>query len=134
MKLYKQSGLDLRNKVLWALFFFKKFIYLFFAALALRCCAWAFSSCRERGLLFVVVHGLLIAVASLVSEHRLQARGLSSCVSWALECRRLSSCGSRAQLLCGMWDLSGPGLEPMSPALAGGFLTTAPPGKSLWPF
>ena len=23
----------------------------------------------------------------------------------------------------------GPGLEPMSPALAGGFLTTAPPGK-----
>ena len=28
-----------------------------------------------------------------------------------------------------MWDLPGPGLEPMSPALAGGFLTTAPPGK-----
>ena len=30
-----------------------------------------------------------------------------------------------------MWDLPGPGLEAMSPALAGGFLTTAPPGKSL---
>ena len=30
-----------------------------------------------------------------------------------------------------MWDLHGPGLEPVSPALAGGFLTTAPPGKSL---
>ena len=29
----------------------------------------------------------------------------------------------------GMWDLPGPGLEPVSPALAGGFLTTAPPGK-----
>ena len=29
-----------------------------------------------------------------------------------------------------MWDLPGPGLEPMSPALAGGFLTTAPPEKS----
>ena len=29
-----------------------------------------------------------------------------------------------------MWDLPGPGLEPMSPALAGGFLTTGPPGKS----
>ena len=28
-----------------------------------------------------------------------------------------------------MWDLPGSGLEPMSPALAGGFLTTAPPGK-----
>ena len=29
-----------------------------------------------------------------------------------------------------MWDLPGPGLEPVSLALAGGFLTTAPPGKS----
>ena len=29
-----------------------------------------------------------------------------------------------------MWDLPGPGLEPMSPVLAGGFLTTVPPGKS----
>ena len=43
--------------------------------------------------------------------------------------RKLSSCGSWAQLLCGMWDLPGPGLEPVSPASAGGFSTTAPPGK-----
>ena len=28
-----------------------------------------------------------------------------------------------------MWDLPEPGIEPVSPALAGGFLTTAPPGK-----
>ena len=56
------------------------------------------------------------------------ARGLSSCSSRALE-RRLSSCGPRAQLLDGMWDPPGPGLEPVSPALAGGLLTTAP-GKS----
>ena len=28
-----------------------------------------------------------------------------------------------------MWDLPGPGLEPVSPALAGGFLTTVPPQK-----
>ena len=33
-------------------------------------------------------------------------------------------------MLCSMWDLPGQGLEPMSPALAGGFLTTEPPGKS----
>ena len=58
------------------------------------------------------------------------ARGLSSCGSRALE-RRLSSCGARASLLRGMWDLPGPGLEPVSPALAGGLLTTAPPGKPL---
>ena len=30
-----------------------------------------------------------------------------------------------------MWDLPGPGLEPVSSALAGRFLTTAPPGKPL---
>ena len=30
-----------------------------------------------------------------------------------------------------MWDLPRPGLEPVSPALAGGFLTTVPPGKPL---
>ena len=56
---------------LFYLFIFK-FIYLFLnlflAALGLRCCAWAFSSCGERGLLFVAVHGLLIAVASLAAE------------------------------------------------------------------
>ena len=41
------------------------------AALGLCCCAWAFSSCGERGLLFAVVCGLLIVVASLIVEHRL---------------------------------------------------------------
>ena len=30
-----------------------------------------------------------------------------------------------------MWDLPGPGIEPVSPALAGGFPTTVPPGKPL---
>ena len=60
---------------------------------------------------FVAVRGLLIAVASLVVE------------------RRLSSCGARAQLLRGMWDLPGSGIEAVSPALAGGFSTTVPPGK-----
>ena len=41
------------------------------AALGLRCCAQAFCSCGEQGLLFVVVRRLLIAVASLVAENRL---------------------------------------------------------------
>ena len=47
-------------------------MYLFLATLGLCCCARAFSSCGKWGLLFVVVHGLLIAVASLVVEHGLQ--------------------------------------------------------------
>ena len=48
------------------------FIYLLFlAALGLHCCVGSFSSYHEQGLLFVAAHRLLIAVASLVAEHRL---------------------------------------------------------------
>ena len=84
--------------------------------LGLRFCARAFSSCGERGPLFIAVRGPLTIVASLVAEHGLQTR-------------RLSGCGSRAQSLRGMWDLPRPGLEPVSPALAGRFSNTVPPGK-----
>ena len=45
--------------------------YLFLAVLGLHGCTQAFSSCGEQRLLFVAVHGLLIAVASLAVEHRL---------------------------------------------------------------
>ena len=44
--------------------------------LGLCCCTRASSSCGEWGILFVVVRGHLIAVASLVVEHGLQACGL----------------------------------------------------------
>ena len=47
------------------------FIYLSLASLGLCCCAQASSNPGERELLFVVVRGLLTAVASLVAEHRL---------------------------------------------------------------
>ena len=63
------------------------------AALGLRFCARAFSSCGKRGPLFIAVRGPLTIAASLVAEHGLQTR-------------RLSNCGSWAQLLHGMWDLS----------------------------
>ena len=86
------------------------------AVLGLRFCTRAFSSCGKRGPLFIAVRRPLTIATSLVVEHRLQTR-------------RLSNCGSRAQLLRGMWDPPRPGLEPMSPALAGGLSTTAPPGK-----
>ena len=53
------------------LFFLNKlFIYLFWAALGLRCCAWAFSSCSERELLFV-------------AEHSSRHVGFNSCGTWA---------------------------------------------------
>ena len=75
----------------------------FLAALGLRCCAQAFSSCSEWELLFIVVCGLLIVVASLCCRAQalgtqasgVVARGLSSCGSRARE-HRLSSCGARS--------------------------------------
>ena len=57
--------------------------YLFLAVLGLRVCARAFSSCGERGPLFITVRGPLTIAASLVAEHRLQMRSLSSCGSRA---------------------------------------------------
>ena len=86
------------------------------AVLGLRFCVKAFPSCGKRGPFFITVRGPLTIAASLVVEHRLQTH-------------RLSSCGLRAQLLRGMWDLPRPGLEPVSPALADRFSTTVPPGK-----
>ena len=66
---YKVCYFSNVNTDIYLLFYL--FIYLFMAALGLRCCAWTFSSCSERGLLFFVMRGLLIEVASLVVEHGL---------------------------------------------------------------
>ena len=118
-------------------FFKNKFIYLF---IYFWLC-WVFVA--VRGLSLVAASGgysslscagfslwWLLLLRSTGSRHAgFSSCGmLSSCGSWALE-RRLSSCGARAQLLHGMWDLPGLGLKSMSPALAGRFLTTTPPGK-----
>ena len=72
------------------------------AELGLRCCMQAFSSCGEQG-------------------------SLSSC---GVQPPR--SCGMWAQLPHSLWNPPGPGIEPMLPALAGGFLHTGPPGKSIY--
>ena len=96
MPIYAQ-GVELESREVWILlqnegeqilvrqnfFFFNLFIYLFMAVLGLRFCARAFSSCGEWGPLFIAVRGPFTVAASLVAEHRLQTR-------------RLSSCGSRA--------------------------------------
>ena len=66
------------------------------AVLGLRFCARAFSSCGEQGPLFIAVHRPLTIAASLVAEHRLQTR-------------RLSSCGSRlsCSVACGIFPDQG---------------------------
>ena len=73
--------------ILFVCLFIYLFIYLWLcwvmAVLGLRFCARAFSRCGKWGPLFIAVRGPFIIAASLVAEHRLQTR-------------RLSSCGSRA--------------------------------------
>ena len=62
--------------------------------------------------------------------------GFSSCQAQALGAHAsivlvgwLSFCSTGAELSPGTWGLPGPGIEPVSPALACGFFTTEPPGK-----
>ena len=81
------------------------FIYLFLVVLGLCCYVQAFYSCREQGLLFIVVCGLLIVVAVLVAEHRKETHELMG----------FSSCSRLTQWLLhmglvpyGMWDLPRP--------------------------
>ena len=98
-------------------------MYVCMAVLGLRFCARAFSSCGKRGPLFITVRGPLFIVVHwplTIAASRCQAQAPDA---------QASNCGSRAELLHGMWDLPRPGLEPASPALAGRFSTTAPPGK-----
>ena len=72
------------------------------------CCARSLSSCGE--------HGLFSSCSARASH----CSGSSYCGSWALE-HRLSCCSAQ--------DLPGPGIEPVSPALAGRLSSTVQPGK-----
>ena len=79
--------------------FFSRFIYLFSAVLGLRCCAWAFSSCGNQGLL---------CSCGAQASHR---GGFSCCRAQAFA-RGPRGCGTWALLLSGMWILPDQGLNP----------------------
>ena len=116
-------------------------MYVCMAALGLRCCTQAFSVTASGGysslccvdyslrwlLLLQSTGSRCTGFSSCGTRASVVVHRLSSCGLRTLE-RRLSRCGARAQLLSSMWDLPGPGLEPVSSALAGRFLTSAPPG------
>ena len=94
------------------IFLIKKQFYLFILAVLGLCCCTGFSLPAVRGLLkaaasFFMEYRLWDAQPSAVAAHRLR-----SCGSQALE-HRLSNCGTWASLLCGIWDLPGPGIEPV---------------------
>ena len=94
------------------------FIYLFLLVLGLCCCTQAFSGCCEQGSPF----GPFMAFS---------LRWLLLFQSVGSRCMGFNRCSTRTELLWGMWDLPGPGMEPVSSALAGGFLSTGLPEKSL---
>ena len=90
------------------------------------CCCMGFSLVESRGYSLAAVHRLLTAVASPAVEHRLLGMRASTVAA-----RGLSSCGTGAELLHGMCDPPGPGIEPMSPALADRFFTTSATREAL---
>ena len=113
------------------------YLFLFLTVLHLSCFAQAFSSCDEQGLLFIAVLGFFTEAASLAAEHRLED---ARAHSWAQQLQltssreRLSRCSARAKLRRGMWNLPRSWIKPLSSALAGRFLLTVPPGKSIISF
>ena len=101
-----------------SLFFWKNFL----AALGLHCCLWAFSSCWQWGLLSGCgAQASHCRRFSCCRTQALRACGLSSSSLRALQ-HGLSSCGSQTQLPLGVWNLPGPGIEPVSHTLAGGLI------------
>ena len=92
--------------------------------LSLHCCTWTLTSCSGQDLL----SGYQLAPTD--------CGGFSCWEAWALRtwasattAQGLDGCGPRAQLLCSLWDLPRPGIEPVSFASQGRFLTTGPTAK-----
>ena len=100
---------------------------------SLICWFWAVLD----GLSLVMMSGLLSSCGARASHccsssccgAQALDTAFSICGTQTLE-RSLRSCGAWALLPQGLWDLPGPGIELMFPALAGRFLTTRPQGKS----
>ena len=97
----RYNSLKIWLKIQFILIFF--LIYVFYFIYFLLC--WVFVAARRLSL--VAMSRGYSSLRCAGSRHG----GFSSCASRALECR-LSSCGSWASLLRGMWDLPGQGLNP----------------------
>ena len=80
-------------------------------------------------------HGLLTVVAYLVWGIHSEARASVAAPPgrWSTGSVVVAHVAhghmAHGHMLCHMWDLPGPGIKPVYPALAGGFFTTEPPGK-----
>ena len=96
--------------------------------------------CFFVGFCFSVIHSVLAEVGfslaatsrgySLVRAQASHCGGLSPCRAWALGPGGIRVCAAGAQVLPSIWKVPEPGVGPVSPALAGGFFSTEPPGMS----
>ena len=123
-------------KILKRISFFFFFFYLWLRWVFVATCGLSLVA-ASRGYYSLWCAGFSLHWILLLQSTGSTCVGFSSCGTWA---QQLCLTGSRAQaqqlwytglVAPGMWDLPRPGLEPVSPALAGGFLTTAPPGNLL---
>ena len=89
-------------KTLWIFFFFWLFIYLFMAVLGLRFCARAFSSCGERGPLFIAVCGLSLSRPLLLQS-----------TSSRRACSVVVAHGPSCSAACGIFPDQGSNLCPL---------------------
>ena len=114
------------------------YLLIYFCLWWISIATWGLSlGARSEGCSLLVVCGLLIALASLVTEHRLQVHGfqyLWHVGSVVVTCGLQSTSsvvvahGLSFSMTCG--TLPNWGSDPMSLALSGRFLSTAPPRKS----
>ena len=114
----------------FCLFVFLWLCWVLVAVMGVLSLQWVGATLQVRGMSFSLWR------LPLLWSTGCRACGFSSCSSWALE-SRLSNCGAQGQwiqLPYSMWNFPRPGIEPMSPVLAGRFLTTGPPGKSFKSF
>ena len=111
------------------LFFLNRSIY---QAVLVFIAAWAFLSLQRVGaVLWLLCTGFSLQwLFLLCSTDSLGCMGFMQVVTLGLPAHWLNSCGTWAQLPHSTCDLTRPGMKVMSSVLAGGFLSTGPPGKS----
>ena len=106
---------------------FYVFVLFFWAALGLCCCLGFFLVAASGDCSWLQCSGfslwwplLLQSAGSSVPGLQLHGHVQPSGSSWTLG-HRLSSYGAQTLVACSMWGLPRPGIEPVSPPLAGGF-------------
>ena len=99
------------------------FLFLFLRLISFICIVFTTLGLCCQGPSPVAASRLLLVAAPSSQSAGSICTGISNCTYG------LGRCGTEHKLPCGMWDLSKPGIKPVSPTLADRFLTTGVTGK-----